>query len=110
MKRKPKSYSGEDITRLRAYSKSRNPTVQVAQLMNRSIGSLQQKSRRLSIPLGHRPHEKKTMTPKIKEHTCPVCNGSGFPTVKQPAQSDRRVYPVRCKTCAGKGRITDAAD
>jgi DnaJ-class molecular chaperone len=110
MKSKPQSYSGEDTTRLRAYSKARTPTVQVAKLMHRSIGSLQQKSRRLSIPLGHRPCEKKTMTPKIKEHTCPVCNGTGFPKVKQPAQSGRRVYPVRCKTCAGKGKIADAAD
>lgn len=110
MKRRPKSYSGADIAKLQAFSKSRNPTVQVAQLMNRSIGSLQQKSRRLSIPLGHRPHEKKTMIQKIKEHTCPVCNGTGFPKVKQPAKSDRRVYPARCKICAGKGRITDAAD
>ena len=110
MKRKPQSYSGEDTTKLRAYSKSRTPTAQVANLMNRSVGSLQQKSRRLSIPLGHRPYEKKTMTQKIKEHACPVCDGTGFPKVKQPAQSNRRIYPGRCKTCAGKGRISDAAD
>lgn len=75
--------------------------------MNRSVGSLQQKSRRLGIPLGHRSHEK-MMNPKINEHTCPVCNGTGFPKVKQPTQSDRRLYPVRCKSCAGKGKITDA--
>jgi predicted methyltransferase len=110
MKRKPKSYGGQEIKKLRAYSKSKMPTVQVAKSMNKSVGSLQQKSRRLSIPLGHRPYGKITMTPKIKEHTCPVCNGAGFPKVKQPAQSGRRLYPVRCKACAGKGKITDAAD
>ena len=108
MKRKPQSYSGQDTTELRAYSKARTPTAQVARSMNRSIGSLQQKSRRLSIPLGHRPYGKMSMTPKINEHTCPVCDGTGFPKVKQPAQSGRRLYPVRCKTCAGKGKITDA--
>jgi DnaJ-class molecular chaperone len=47
---------------------------------------------------------------KIDEHKCPACNGTGFPEVKQPAQPDRKLYPVKCKTCAGKGRIADAVN
>ncbi len=50
------------------------------------------------------------MTPKIKEHTCTACNGTGFPKVKQPAQSTRKIYPVKCAACGGKGRITEASD
>ena len=50
------------------------------------------------------------MTPKIKEHTCPECNGTGFPVVMQPAQLGRKIYPVKCKSCGGKGKITDAQD
>jgi DnaJ-class molecular chaperone len=46
--------------------------------------------------------------PKISEHTCSACNGTGFPKVKQPAQPGRRIYPVQCKACAGKGKIADA--
>ena len=46
---------------------------------------------------------------KIKEHTCPTCNGKGFPVVKQPAEPGRRIYPVKCKACEGKGKITDAS-
>jgi hypothetical protein len=48
------------------------------------------------------------MTQKIKEHTCDACNGTGFPVVKQPAQPGRKIYPLRCETCDGKGKITDA--
>jgi DnaJ-class molecular chaperone len=48
------------------------------------------------------------MTPKIKEHTCPDCKGTGFPVVKQPALATHKIYPVKCEACAGKGRITDA--
>lgn len=47
------------------------------------------------------------MTAKIKEHICKACNGTGFPKVKQPTQAIRKIYPVKCETCAGKGRITD---
>jgi len=43
------------------------------------------------------------------EHKCPACNGTGFPVVKQPAQPGRKIYPVQCKSCHGKGRITEAA-
>jgi DnaJ-class molecular chaperone len=50
------------------------------------------------------------MSPKISEHTCPACNGTGFPTVKQPTQPGRKIYPVKCKACTGKGKITDAAN
>jgi DnaJ-class molecular chaperone len=49
------------------------------------------------------------MPPKIEEHTCPACNGAGFPEVKQPPQPGRRIYPVQCKTCGGKGKITEGA-
>ena len=50
------------------------------------------------------------MTPKIKEHTCTACNGTGFPKVKQPALATRKIYPTKCEACAGKGRITDPAN
>jgi DnaJ-class molecular chaperone len=49
-----------------------------------------------------------TMAPKIKEHTCAACGGTGFPVVVQPIRPTRKIYPVRCKVCEGKGRITDA--
>jgi transcription elongation factor Elf1 len=49
------------------------------------------------------------LSPKISEHTCPACNGTGFPVVMQPVQPDRKIYPVQCKACAGKGKITDDA-
>ena len=48
------------------------------------------------------------MTQKIKEHTCAACNGTGFPTVKQPALATRKIYPMKCEACGGKGRIKDA--
>jgi DnaJ-class molecular chaperone len=44
---------------------------------------------------------------KIKEHTCPACNGTGFPIVMQPVQPGRKIYPVKCKSCHGKGKITE---
>ena len=47
------------------------------------------------------------MTPKIKEHTCPECNGTGFPVVMQPVQLGHKIYPVKCKSCDGKGKIAD---
>jgi DnaJ-class molecular chaperone len=50
----------------------------------------------------------KTMTQKIKEHTCRACKGTGFPAVKQPVLATRRIYPVKCVACTGKGKITDA--
>ncbi len=28
----------------------------------------------------------------------------------QPVQPDRRIYPLRCKICGGKGRIAGAAN
>jgi DnaJ-class molecular chaperone len=48
------------------------------------------------------------MKPKIKEHICGACNGTGFPEVKQPTQPGRKIYPVKCEACDGKGKITDA--
>jgi DnaJ-class molecular chaperone len=48
------------------------------------------------------------MISRIKEHTCVACNGTGFPAVMQPVQPDRKIYPVKCTACGGKGKITDA--
>jgi DnaJ-class molecular chaperone len=48
------------------------------------------------------------MTPRIKEHTCVACNGTGFPVVMKAVQPGRKIYPVKCTACAGKGKITDA--
>ncbi|HVI76670.1 hypothetical protein [Bradyrhizobium sp. URHC0002] len=45
---------------------------------------------------------------KIKEHVCPACNGTGYPVVKQPVQPGRKIYPIKCKSCDGKGKVTDA--
>ncbi len=54
------------------------------------------------------PAHMKIMSQKIKEHTCPACKGTGFPRVKQPVLATRRIYPVKCEACAGKGKIADA--
>jgi DnaJ-class molecular chaperone len=48
------------------------------------------------------------MKPKIKEHPCPICNGTGFPVVTQPVAPGHKIYPVKCKTCDGKGKIKEA--
>ena len=45
---------------------------------------------------------------RVKEHICAACNGTGFPAVKQPVLATRRIYPVKCEACAGKGRIDEA--
>jgi len=39
------------------------------------------------------------------EIKCDSCNGTGFPTVMQPIQPGRKIYPAPCKKCGGKGRI-----
>jgi DnaJ-class molecular chaperone len=52
--------------------------------------------------------ERFSMIFKIKEHKCAACNGTGFPVVMQPVQPGRKIYPVKCTVCAGKGRITDS--
>jgi DnaJ-class molecular chaperone len=46
------------------------------------------------------------MTTKIKEQTCPACKGIGYPKAMQPAYPDRKIYPVKCEACLGKGKIT----
>jgi DnaJ-class molecular chaperone len=48
------------------------------------------------------------MMPKTKEHMCVACNGTGFPVVEQPVQPGRKIYPVKCSACDGKGKITEA--
>jgi DnaJ-class molecular chaperone len=45
---------------------------------------------------------------KVKEHVCPACSGSGYPVVKQSVQPGCKVYPVKCKSCDGKGKVADA--
>ena len=55
-----------------------------------------------------RQPERFIVTPKIEEHTCAACNGTGFPFVTQPVQPDRKIYPVKCDVCEGKGKVTDA--
>jgi DnaJ-class molecular chaperone len=47
------------------------------------------------------------MMTKIEEHICAACSGTGFPQVKQPVLSTRKIYPVKCEACAGKGRVAD---
>ncbi len=46
-------------------------------------------------------------SPKIKERVCLHCNGTGYPLVTQPVLPGRRIYPVKCKSCDGKGKVTD---
>jgi DnaJ-class molecular chaperone len=52
----------------------------------------------------------KKLSVEPTEDKCPECNGTGFPVVMQPAQATRKIYPVKCKNCDGKGRITKAAN
>ena len=69
--------------------------------------------------LKHR-HSAKTLTQievqmrkssvKPTEHKCPECNGTGFPMVMQPVKPGRRIYPIQCKNCGGKGRIVGTAN
>jgi hypothetical protein len=47
----------------------------------------------------------KTASAEIK---CSGCDGTGFPSVAQPAKPGRRIFPPACKQCSGKGRITPA--
>ena len=47
------------------------------------------------------------MTVKIKEHTCPACNGTGFPPAIPSVQPAHKIFPVKCEACNGKGKVTD---
>ena len=47
---------------------------------------------------------------KIKERVCPACNGTGYPVVKQPVQPGRKIYPVKCTSCDGKGKVRTVPD
>jgi DnaJ-class molecular chaperone len=49
----------------------------------------------------------KNQSTKPAEHKCPKCDGTGFPVVAQPVQPSRKIYPVRCENCAGKGRMSE---
>ena len=49
-----REYTKADVKELRAHSKARTPIAKVAKLTKRTVGSLQQKARRLGVPLGHR--------------------------------------------------------
>jgi DnaJ-class molecular chaperone len=42
------------------------------------------------------------------EIRCDACEGKGFPSVAQPLQPGRKVYPAPCRKCAGKGRLKAA--
>jgi DnaJ-class molecular chaperone len=42
------------------------------------------------------------------ELKCSACDGTGFPKVAQPAQPGRKIYPLPCKWCLGKGRVRSA--
>ena len=55
-------------------------------------------------------NQMKRQSAKPAEHKCPKCNGTGFPVVMQPVKPGRKIYPVRCENCGGKGRITEAAN
>jgi hypothetical protein len=35
-------------------------------------------------------------------------NYARYPVVLQPIQPGRKIYPVKCTACTGKGKITDA--
>jgi DnaJ-class molecular chaperone len=41
----------------------------------------------------------------VTEIECPACEGTGFPTVMQPKQPGKKIYPAPCKQCLGKGRL-----
>jgi len=70
------------------------------------FGSRQNQTRPLRVETGQR---RLAGYPKINERTCPTCNGTGFPKVKQPAQAGRKLYPVKCEACAGKGKLPTLA-
>jgi DnaJ-class molecular chaperone len=54
-----------------------------------------------------RPKPKKTIT----EVKCPACLGTGFSVViLQPIKPWHKIYPARCKECAGKGRIASTLE
>jgi hypothetical protein len=42
------------------------------------------------------------------EVNCPARNGTGFPTVPQPDNPSRKIFPPACKQRLGKGRIKPA--
>jgi DnaJ-class molecular chaperone len=63
--------------------------------------------RPLRGPLRHHSRKGSRMPPKIKEHTCPLCNGTGFPKSKEPTHPGRKIYPVKCESCQGKGKISE---
>jgi len=60
------------------------------------------------VNFSRRP-ERINMTTKIKERLCEACMGTGYPVVMQPVQPGRKIYPVRCRACEGKGKIADAS-
>ena len=53
-----KPYEREDVKLLRQHSKARTPVAKIAKEMKRTEGSLRQKARQLSIPLGARRRRK----------------------------------------------------
>ena len=47
------------------------------------------------------------MTPKVKEHIWPTCNGTGYPVSMQPVHLGHKIYPMKCIACDGKGKIAE---
>jgi DnaJ-class molecular chaperone len=62
------------------------------------------------MPKYHRGRQMQKLAAKPTERKCRACKGTGFPAVKQPAEPGRKIYPARCSTCGGKGRVRKAAD
>jgi DnaJ-class molecular chaperone len=40
-----------------------------------------------------------------KEDRCAACGGTGLAKVEQLTKPGSRIFPPKCKECAGKGRI-----
>jgi len=55
--------------------------------------------------MGHGKTQMKKPIIKPPERHCPECNGTGFAKVTQPSGPGVRIYPGRCTTCLGKGRV-----
>jgi hypothetical protein len=60
-----------------------------------------------SVSVISAPKILKSMTVST-EVNCPACSGTGFPTVPQPDNPSRKIFPPACKQCLGKGRIKPA--
>lgn len=48
---------------------------------------------------------KKPIVVDPSERECPKCHGTGSAIVKQPTRPGVRIFPERCESCEGKGRV-----